>query len=77
MRRINTISKQYTGGVTLPLDRNRSYFFIVCTEGAATVEFGGGGGKIPLPANAFLEPFVVPTSEIKVEGSGTVIIAEG
>jgi len=77
LKRLNVSSKEYTNAITLPIQRNRSYFFIVCTEGSMTVELGEGGGKIPLPVNAHFEPYVVPTSQIKVEGTGKVVIAEG
>jgi len=73
----NTTSTEYTGNQTFASNSNRSYFFIIFTEGAGTVEFGEGGGEIPLPDNTHYEPAVAPTGEIKVRTTGTYIVHMG
>lgn len=75
--RLNTVSQEYTGNQTFPFDQDRGYLFIVMTSGTGTVEFGGGGGKIPLAEGAFYEPLVCPLSEISVETTGTFVIHTG
>lgn len=76
--RVNSRSYEVTGNHSLPADRNRSYFFIVCTVGSGTIEFGKGGGKIPLKEGAHYNPPIVPTSEIDIESTtGTFVIHEG
>ena len=75
--RLNTVSKEYTGSQTFPFDQDRGYLFIVMTSGAGTVEFGGGGGKIPLAQDYHYEPLVCPTSEIVIETTGTYIVHMG
>ncbi len=75
--RLNTVSKEYTGNLTLPFDQDRGYFFIVMTAGTGTVEFGKGGGKIPLAEGNHYNPPVTPTSQIDIETVGTYVIHEG
>ena len=75
--RINTQSREYTGNAVLPFKQDRGYFFIVMTTGEGTVEFGGGGGKIPLAEGFHYAPHVAPISEISIETSGTYVIHEG
>lgn len=67
-------SIQYVGALDLPENTNRHYFYIVVTLGDITVEFGGGGGKIPLGVGKEYAPVVCPTSSIKIEGTGTYIL---
>ena len=77
LHRANLVSTTYTGNTTLPPNRNRSYFMLVMTTGTSTVEFGGGGGQLPLAAEAFYEPSVAPTSEVTITTVGTFIVIEG
>lgn len=74
LARLNVVSKEYSGNTTLPRNTSRGYFFIVMTTGTATIEFGEGGGTIPLAADAFLEPIVAPTSQIDIVSAGTYTI---
>jgi hypothetical protein len=73
----NTTSVEYTGNTVFPATANRAYFFIVMTVGSGTIEFGGGGGKIPLATGYVLEPQVCPLSEISIESTGTYIVHMG
>lgn len=75
--RLNTESREYTGNTVLPFKRDRGYFFIVMTAGTGTIEFGGGGGKIPLATGFHYSPSVAPISEISIETTGTFVIHEG
>ena len=72
--RLNTVSKAYTGNQSFPADSSRGYFFIVMTSAAGTVEFGEGGGLIPLANGQFYEPFVCPISQIDVVTTGTFVV---
>ena len=62
----STQSALYNGNTTLLGDTHRNYFFIIMITGTATIEFGAGGGEIPLPEKASYEPLVAPTSEVTV-----------
>lgn len=64
----------YTGALELPENSNRHYFYVVVTLGDITIEFGDGGGKIPLALGKEYAPVVCPTSKIKIEGTGTYIL---
>ena len=75
--RLNVQSKQYSGNRVFPANPNRSYLYIVFTTAAGTVELGDGGGKIPLPINGFMEPYVCPTCSISIETTGDFVIVEG
>ena len=76
--RCNTVSREETGNTIIPANKNRSYFFIVFTTGSGTIEFGNGGGLIPLANSAFYEPIVAPTGEISIVSAGGVyVIHEG
>lgn len=72
--RANTRSTEHTGNLTIPANTNRSMFFIVQTVGTSTIEFGGGGGKIPLGTGIHYIPPVSPTDEIVIESTGTYVI---
>lgn len=61
--RLNTTSVSYTGSATFPANTQRGYLFIYVTLGNYTIEFGDGGGKIPLPVDTAYEPLVCPTSK--------------
>lgn len=73
MKRINSVTKEYTTNVTFPFDQNRSYFMIVVTSGTAAIGFGGGA-KIPLAVGDHYAPYVCPISEIDITVSGAIIV---
>lgn len=76
--RVNSRSTEHTGNLVLGKNPNRTYFFITFTSGSGTIEFGGGGGKIPLGTGYHYNPNVAPTSEISIEtAGGTYVIHEG
>jgi hypothetical protein len=77
LKRANIVSTEYTGNTTIVRNLNRSYFMVIMTSGTGTVEFGGGGGAVPLAADTFYEPYVTPTSEIIVTTTGTFVVVEG
>jgi len=78
VHRANTRSYEESDDTVIPANKNRTYFFIVFITGSGTIEFGGGGGLIPLANAAFYEPLVVPTSEISIASTGGVyVIHEG
>lgn len=75
LHRVNTSSKEYTTTKTWAEKQNRGYLFIVVTSGSVDIEFGNGGGSIPLAAGAHYEPYVCPTSEFTVTcTSGTYVV---
>lgn len=74
MLRANSISIERTTNLVLPPNQNRRLFFIVQTVGTGTVEFGGGGGKIPLEEGMHYIPPCIPIGEISIETTGTYII---
>ena len=69
--RMNTVSTPHTGDLTLEADNSRGYFFIVFTVGAGSIEFGQGGGQIPLTEGDHYQPPVCPIGEIKINGAGS------
>ena len=73
----NTVSTGHTGNLDIPFDTNRTYFFVVMTTAAGTVEFGGGGGLIPLAINQFYEPSVCPISAISIVTTGDYVLHIG
>jgi len=75
--RLNTVSKEYTGNTIFPPDKHRGFFFLVLTGTSGTVEFGQGGGKLPLAAGDHYAPNVAPIGEISVETAGTFIVHMG
>lgn len=71
----NLVSKQYTGNTTFPVDQTRNYFFVVMLAGASgTIEFGEGGGKIPLQEGYHYEPGTVSMGIIKIEATGDYVV---
>ncbi|GAG30092.1 unnamed protein product [marine sediment metagenome] len=68
--RMNTVSTSFSGDKVLEADNSRGYFFIVFTAGDGSLEFGGGGGKIPLEEGDHYYPPVCPIGEIKINGAG-------
>lgn len=77
IERLNTKSTEYTGNTVLPANKHRGYFFIIMVGTAGTVEFGDGGGKIPLTSTGFYEPTVAPIGKITIETTGTFVVHEG
>ncbi|MBV1952542.1 MAG: hypothetical protein KUG64_10175 [Cycloclasticus sp.] len=80
LARLNLHSTVYTEGVdftsvkTFARNQKRGYFFIVMTSGTGTISFGEGTGEVPLALNQFYEPYVCPTSEIRVTTTGTFVV---
>jgi hypothetical protein len=74
--RKNTVSTAHTGNLVIEADRNRGYFFIVA-QGDLTMEFGGGGGEIPLKEGQHYCPYVCPIGEIKVNSGNSYVIHMG
>lgn len=71
---LNMRSKTYAGNTTIAHNLNRGYLFVLATSGSCTIEFGDGGGQIPLVEGGFYEPLRAPTSEITIVTTGTVIV---
>jgi hypothetical protein len=74
LHRVNSRSTAHSGDLVLPENRNRGYFFIVMTAGIGTIEFGGGGGLIPLATGEHYNPPVAPTSEISIVTTGDFVL---
>ena len=75
LKSLNLISTGHIGNTTLPAFTSRGYLLIAMTAGSTgTINFGGGTGEIPLAADGWYEPYVVPTSEITVTTAGTFVI---
>lgn len=73
--RAQVSSVEYTGNKTFGQDTQRGYLFVAMGAGAAgTIEFGNGGGKIPIAAEGFIEPYIVPTSEFTIECTGSYVV---
>lgn len=64
----------FTGVLSLPENSNRHYFFVVAVTGSIELEFGKGGGKIPLAEGNHYCPYVCPTGEIDITGTGTYVL---
>ena len=73
----NIVSTSHTGNLVLSANNNRSYFFIQMLSASGTVEFGGGGGLLPLGINQVYEPNVSPTSAISIVTVGTYVLITG
>ena len=73
----NTVSTAHTGNLVIPANNNRSYFMIVITSSTGTIEFGNGGGLLPLAQNQFYEPHVCPIGEISIVTAGTYVLIMG
>ncbi len=73
----NTVTKRYEGDKIIPHDSDRSYFFIVMISGAGSIEFGRGGGEIPLVASEHYSPYVCPTGEISIKSTGAYVVHMG
>ncbi|APD18153.1 GDSL-like Lipase / SGNH-Hydrolase [Vibrio phage JSF7] len=68
MRTITT-----SGVTTLKADAERVGFRVdMISDG--TVEFGDGGGKVPVKAGSFYEPLVCPIGNITIESAGGYVI---
>lgn len=71
LTKTNLVSKAYSGKWRFTTDQKRNYFFIVLDAGATgTIEFGDGGGKIPLKAETYYEPYVCSLGIIQVDVTG-------
>lgn len=70
----NTVSTEHSGNKTFKASGHRKYFFIVMTEGAGTITFGGGTGKIPLKLNEHYAPPIAPSGTIEVETTGKYVV---
>ena len=62
----NIVSTPHLANVTIPANRNRSYFMLIAGADAAELYLGGGAGEIPIAAGEHFEPRVCPTGEIRV-----------
>lgn len=74
MTRADSKSTEHTGNLVLPRNSNRRMFFIVQTAGTSTIEFGSGGGKIPLEEGMHYIPPSIPLDQISIESTGTYIL---
>lgn len=74
LAKLTTYSVEYTGNTTFKADSTRGYFFIVMTVGAGTIEFGDGGGEIPIAEGEHYNPPVSPTTKITVRTAGTFVV---
>ena len=72
--RVNSRTTTHTGNLTLPANQNRSLFEIYQTTGSSTIEFGNGGGKIPLATGGSYLPQTAPTGEVTIETTGTYVL---
>ena len=73
----NIVSTTHSGNVTIPANRNRSYFFIIMTSTSGTLKLGQGSGTLPLANGVHYEPYVCPTGEIEVTTTGTFTVIMG
>jgi len=73
----NIVSKAHIGDLTIPANRNRSYFAIIVGATAGSLYLGGGDGEIPLATTTHYEPRVCPTGEIRVVNTGVYTIVMG
>ncbi len=68
------VSQEYSGEVLFPPDNKRLYFFAVQTVGDATIEFGEGGGLIPLVELNHIAPSVIPLDTISIISTGSFVV---
>ena len=73
----NIVSQAYTGNLTIPANRDRSYFFIIMTSTSGTLKLGKGSGAVPLANGVHYEPYVCPTGELEITTAGTFIVVMG
>lgn len=73
----NIVSKAHLGDVTIPANRNRSYFEVIVGDTAGSLYLGGGDGEIPLAATTHYEPRVCPTGEIRIVNAGVYTVVMG
>lgn len=74
IHRSNAISRTYVGARTFKADTNRRLLEIVVTTGTINIALGGGNGTLPLTTTVPYRPFIVPTSQIVVTGTGTYTV---
>lgn len=67
-------SIEYTGDIYLKAS-SRSHLFITAIEGDLTIEFGGGGGLIPLKEGGHYSPYGRCTGSVHIIG-GTFVVHE-
>lgn len=70
----NMRSVAYTTTQTFPRDTDREYFYVYVVSGSIVVEFGDGGGEIPIASGGFYEPIAIPTSKIVITPTGATFI---
>jgi hypothetical protein len=73
----NIVSQTHTGNLTIPANRDRSYFFIIMTSTSGTLKLGKGSGAVPLANGVHYEPYVCPTGELEITTAGTFIVVMG
>lgn len=73
----NIVSNTHTGNLTIPANKNRSYFFIRMTDAAGTIKLGKGSGELPLGVGVHYEPAVCPTGELEISTLGTYTVIMG
>jgi lysophospholipase L1-like esterase len=72
---VEIVSKAYTGNQSFESNTTRKHFSITPAAGSAiTVEFGGGGGAIPLTPSVTFQMPVAPISKIDIVGTGSYIV---
>lgn len=77
LKRLNTVSTLHTGNLVIPKDVNRGYFFIVMLDVEGTIEFGEGGGLIPLAVKGHYQPPVSPIGVISIVTTGSYVLHIG
>lgn len=74
LAKANLVSKQFGAGTTtFGADQDRTYLLVVVDVGTlATIEFGEGGGLVPL--TDFIEPTVAPISQFQIVSDGNYTV---
>jgi len=73
----NIVSQAHTGNLTIPANRDRSYFFVIMTSAEGTIKLGSGSGAVPLANGVHYEPYVCPTGELEITTTGDYIVVLG
>ena len=76
-RAANLVSQTHLGNLTIPANRDRSYFFIIMTSADGTIKLGKGSGAVPLASGVHYEPYVCPTGELEITTTGDYIVVLG
>lgn len=74
IQRLNVQSTLHVNSLSLVADPSRGRFEIVQLTGDSTVEFGQGGGLLPIPAEYHYVPTVCPTGQIDILTTGSYVI---